>query len=80
MHDEDSESGSGRRDGNVSAEILQVLGLRDGEQGMATLGVTRQSCVRWRSLVLRGLDSVKSLSTAFCWVRQVAAALACLVL
>lgn len=49
-------------------------------RGWPQLGVMGQSCVRWQSLVLGGLDSVKSLSTASRWLRQDAAALACLLL
>ena len=49
-------------------------------RGRPQLGVMGQSSVRWQSLVLAGLDSIKSLSTASRLLRQVAAALVCVLL
>lgn len=58
--------------------VLQVVGLRGGEQGVATAwGHGAGLC--WVSKAdLSGVDSIKSLSTACCWLKWVAAALACL--
>lgn len=55
-----------------------VQGLRDGEKGMATAGVMQQSCVRWQTLVLSGLDSIRPPSPDLPLSWQVTAALACL--
>lgn len=55
-----------------------MLGLRDDEQGMATAWGHRSGLCWMSKADLSGVDSIKSLSTACCWLKRVAAALACL--